>query len=76
MLVDGKGLRQGLAQRRGGFASESCKDLYTNIQHALRPLNEVRQILRLRPCRRPLVGRQLADWFPTEMYVSLSFRRP
>ena len=43
----------GLAE--GGEASPPsfAEDFYTIAQHALLPLNEVRRILRLRPCRRP-----------------------
>ena len=49
MLVEvGKGERfateAGLGGEGGGFASHLCKELYTIVQHALLPLNEVRRI--------------------------------
>jgi hypothetical protein len=34
----------GVSGGGGGFASQLCKELYTSIQHALLPLNEVRRI--------------------------------
>ncbi len=34
----------GLGGGGAGFASHLCKELYTNIQHALLPLSEVQRI--------------------------------
>ena len=39
----------GASRGGGGFASQLCKEIYTSIQHALLPLNEVRRIYRLPP---------------------------
>ena len=55
MLVNVKGRRQLLAQRRGGRL-RSPNFALNFVYNLARPAtsDEVRRILRLRPCRRPL----------------------